>query len=620
MTAGKSSRRRSGKWVRRTIQAGLIAGLVLDTAQLRRRLAGLRTLPDRPEPGQDRFRVLEAEDVRVDRATLAAARAHAQAEGLSTLDLVPRDLPVAQALDLLRAVDPTTYRTDRQAPGRGALHATLADDGVLRAAGIPTDNGHPSAPELAEAIAQLKLHAPGGTDLIVAPRLTSAPDVVAKDPEVLASMHGENTMGALLPQIAWLSTLAASTLINPAWALAAIGAWSAQPMIVFYGSKNMRPADLLSYSATRAVKEPKRLFAAIATAQSRTVERVDPVEERRASYQAELSKGTERFFGERRTDCPWCSSTRLETRLRTRDLLQRKPGTFVLDRCQDCGHVFQNPRLSPAGLDFYYRDFYDGLGEKKLDSLFKARGVMYRPRAESMKRFAQPESWLDVGTGHGHFCNAAREVWPQTTFDGLDITDGIKLAEHRGWIDRGYRGSFVELAPSMAANYDVVSMFHYMEHSLDPKLELEAAHTALRSGGHLLIEVPDPEARWADLLGKWWMPWLQPQHLHFVSIGNLRRQLEKMGFTVVLEQRAEAHEPIDLLSAAWTRLSNLAASGEDLPWYPAKPEPARKAIRAATLAVGSPFLLAASLADGALRPFAARLGLTNAYRVIARKS
>ena len=33
---------------------------------------------------------------------------------------------------------------------------------------------------------------------------------------------------------------------------------------------------------------------------------------------------------------------------------------FTLEQCGDCGHVFQNPRLTPEGLEFYYRDFYDG--------------------------------------------------------------------------------------------------------------------------------------------------------------------------------------------------------------------------------------------------------------------
>ncbi|MGH3910777.1 MAG: class I SAM-dependent methyltransferase [Pseudonocardiaceae bacterium] len=622
-----------GTWARRAVQAGLLAGLVLDTVQLRRWLAALRPLPERPEPATSPERaesptlsaslehllVVAAENVRIDPATLAAARAHARAEGLSALDLVPADLPVAQAFDLLHGMDPGTYRNDRQAPGRGALHATLVDDGLLRAVGSTPQRPTRTAPELAETIAQLKLHAPAGLDLALAPHLTSDDTVLTKDAEAVAALHGPNTTAVLLPQLAWLGTLAASCLFGRRWALAALGAWSVQPLAVFAGSPSLRPADLWSYSATRVVAEPRRITSALGAARTRQAGLPDPVEQRRPSYQAELAQGVERFFEPRRTDCPWCSSNRLTVALRTRDLLQHKPGSFTLNRCGDCGHVFQNPRLSPAGLDFYYRDFYDGLGEQALDRTFRMRKGLYLQWAATLQGVAQPTSWLDVGTGHGHFCNAAREVWPQTSFDGLDISEGIKLAEHRGWIERGYRGSFVDLSQSMTGRYDVVSMFHYLEHSREPQQELEAARTALRAGGHLLIEVPDPESTWGRWLGKWWLPWLQPQHLNFVPAGNLRRRLEQLGFTVVLEQHAQAHDPADLVWAMLTRLNDLTTSGEDLPWRQTKPRRSQPLVRTATFAAGVPALLAARAADRLLAPLAPRLRCTNAYRMLARK-
>lgn len=340
----------------------------------------------------------------------------------------------------------------------------------------------------------------------------------------------------------------------------------------------------------------------------------------RPAYRADLAGGTDRFFGTRNTACPWCGSARLSVRLRTTDLLQHKPGHFTLDRCADCGHVFQNPRLTPEGLDFYYRDFYDGLGEQRMSGTFGGRTAMYRDRAEAMAPHdPTPKNWLDVGTGHGHFCEAARAVLPGTTFDGLDFTDGVELAAREGRVAHAYRGAFPELAPELAARYDVVSMFHYLEHSTDPHRELRAAHEVVRPGGHLLIEVPDPESRYARLLGRWWLPWLQPQHLHFAPVANLRQRLTALGFTVVAEQHAEPHDPVDLLAAVWLALDH-AAPREDAPWLPEPPGALRRAARTALLLAGIPALLTATLLDRfAIRPLAEPLGLSNAYRLVARR-
>ncbi|MGY5053117.1 class I SAM-dependent methyltransferase [Streptomyces sp. 900105755] len=344
------------------------------------------------------------------------------------------------------------------------------------------------------------------------------------------------------------------------------------------------------------------------------------VEALRSAYQRDLAEGTDRFFEPRRTTCPWCASDRLTTRLRTTDLLQHKPGAFVLDRCQECGHTFQNPRLNETGLEFYYRDFYDGLGEQKMSGTFGGRTKMYQGRARSLvPHDATPKNWLDVGTGHGHFCEAAREVLPGTAFDGLDFTDGVELAAREGRVEHAYRGAFPDLAPELAARYDVVSMFHYLEHSTDPDRELRAAHEAVRPGGHLLIEVPDPESRYGRLLGRWWLPWLQPQHLHFVPVANLRDRLTGLGFTVVAEEHAEAHDPVDLLAAVWLALDHTAPR-EDAPWLPTPPGAPRKALRAALLIAGIPALIAGTLLDRfAVRPLSRRLRLSNAYRIVARR-
>jgi SAM-dependent methyltransferase len=161
-------------------------------------------------------------------------------------------------------------------------------------------------------------------------------------------------------------------------------------------------------------------------------------------------------------------------------------------------------------------------------------------------------------------------------------------------------------------------MFHYLEHSTDPRAELAAALKALRPGGLLLIEVPDPECRYARLLGRWWLPWLQPQHLNLAPAANLRHRLGELGFTVLLEQHGAAHDPVDLLAACWLWLDAVAPR-EDTPWLPGPPPGRlRRALRGAVFLAGVPLLLLAALLDRLVPLLPHRARLSNAYRLLAR--
>src|SRR5690606_882109 len=129
----------------------------------------------------------------------------------------------------------------------------------------------------------------------------------------------------------------------------------------------------------------------------------------------------------------------------------------------------------------------------------------------------------------------------------------------------------------------------------DPRAELAAAAKVLQPGGFLEIEVPDPEFPLSRVLGERWLPFFQPQHQHMVTIGNLSKELEGLGFDVVRTKRFECHRAIDLTAAAWF-VVNGAAPADDLPWLP--PPPPRAGLRRLlTFALALPLLAAAGLAD-----------------------
>lgn len=309
----------------------------------------------------------------------------------------------------------------------------------------------------------------------------------------------------------------------------------------------------------------------------------------------------EPFHEPRRDDCPWCGARRLRTRVRTPDPARRTPGPFVVDECRECGHAFQNPRITAPALAA--RDTR-GRPDPSVERALGARGIRRRHRAaaRAMLPYPEPESWLDVGTGNGHFPETAREVHAYTSFDGLDATPRVQRARAAGRIEEAHQGLLTdpEITGRLRDRYDVVSMLHHLEHTPDPRAELRAALDVLRPGGHLLVEVPDPACAFATLLGTWWVAYDQPRHLHLMPLANLERELRAQGCTVVATDRTAPHIPYDLTGALCLALVR------------------RRAGSTLTRAC-APLLAAASALDVGLAPLLSRTRFSNAYRIIVRR-
>lgn len=606
----------------RWTSAVLLAALGAGTVRTRRRLRAIPVLPAvaaaGPVPRAAGWRLLTARGVEPDAVTFLAACAHAEREGLRVLDLLPADAAAERVLGLLRLADPARYREDRLGEGRGAGYAVLVAEEVLSRAGVDPGEAFPGPPELLALVRRLKEYAADATGLAIAPALNLGPTAEASGALRAAELRAQGLPpGALAAaQLCGLALLARAVVRQGRWGAAAAGLYWLQPYLALGGPGSpLRPADLARATAARPLRS---LGAALRTAAAAARSRdTGPDAARAAGYRADLAAGTDRFLEPRRQDCPWCGSPRLWVQVRVPDLLQGKPGRFTLERCGDCGHVFQNPRLTPEGLEFYYRDFYDGRGGAGAGTVFGRLGASYLARAAMLLPHTEPASWLDVGTGHGHFCNAARAVWPRTRFDGLDMGDGVREAERRGWVETGYQGQFPEFASKLADQYEVVSMYHYLEHTREPLAELDAAAAVLAPGGYLAIELPDPQSRMAKLLGPAWLPWFQPQHQHLIPAGNLREALADRGFTVLAEEHGPAHQGNDFFGAVALTATRLAPD-PDRPWGPA-PTPRARALAAAVRVAALPFFGAAAALDALRTAVARRTDGGNAYRVLARK-
>lgn len=607
----------------------IVAGLVVNGLRLRARVPG--RLPasgtasatgEQPATAAD-WVWITVRGTTLGQATQRDAATYASAEKLSLVDLVPADLPATAARDLVRRVDPRAYRTSVLAVGGSAGAAMLADPALLERAGvIGVPGAELSGMERADVIAlarRLRPYAGQRAAVAVAPGRWSAGDDLAKRRARLRASGNIVGLHLALDVIPYALTVLA-LVTDWQWGLAAAVAYCLQPYLIFAGTP-LAPRGLHAAALLRPVSEPWVWARTIAGRWRSSADQRHETEIAEAAvyYQAALAAGTARFFEERRHSCPWCGSAEVGQRLRSPDLVMHKPGLFTLDQCGGCGHVFQNPRLTPEGLDFYYRDAYDGLGAGTAETVFLTAAEAYRGRARMMQRVTTPKAWLDVGAGHGHFCAIASTLLPDTVFDGLDQGAVIEDAERRGWIATAHRGMFPDLAGELAGRYDVVSMHHYLEHTREPLAELDAAAQVLPSGGYLLIELPDPQWRLGQIFGRYWMVWFQPQHQHLMPIGNLVAALERRGLQPVAIERGPVHQANDAVMAVYLFVTSLVTD-RSKPWSPRPATALTRASRALVLAAGLPFIVATLLIDRTLgRALARHWDRGNAYRVLARK-
>lgn len=335
-------------------------------------------------------------------------------------------------------------------------------------------------------------------------------------------------------------------------------------------------------------------------------------------YHRTIESGLHKLFEPPESLCPMCGSTELVREQTVQDWIQLKPGYFHMSRCRTCGHIFQNPRLNASGLEFYYGDFYTGAGETAIHQHLASMQGAYRKRARMITGFHEPRRWLDVGAGYGHFSRVARGIWRGTEFHVLDVSPSIQNAMELGWAERAFAGPFLQLVPELKGSYDVVSMFHYLEHTVDPIAELCAAAAVLDSHGFVMIEVPDPDSVGRRLMGRHWPSWLAPQHLHLIPSRNMERYLRDAGLEPVLWHRASAHQAIDATFATENYL-RYRYFNQSLPWVILDAR-ANQTGRGWIQLLAMPVRAAMRILDVLLSPLRYFPRWSNTYRVLAIKS
>jgi 2-polyprenyl-3-methyl-5-hydroxy-6-metoxy-1,4-benzoquinol methylase len=225
--------------------------------------------------------------------------------------------------------------------------------------------------------------------------------------------------------------------------------------------------------------------------------------------------------------------------------------TWGMRRCPACGRGVLDPRPVPGALGAWYGPAYFGAGERKFVGWIErfidwfrerrardaAAWVRRTPPRESAGDSragagvaAAPVRVLDIGCGSGLFLAALARR-------GFEChgTEYSADAARRAAAIPGLAVHVGELADDTYAPgaFDLVSVWHVLEHLYDPDALLRRSALWLREGGVLLLAVPSIDSWQARLFRGAWFHLDPPRHLHHFGPSSLRRALHDAGFRVV---------------------------------------------------------------------------------------
>jgi SAM-dependent methyltransferase len=219
-------------------------------------------------------------------------------------------------------------------------------------------------------------------------------------------------------------------------------------------------------------------------------------------------------------------------RVETRDFLAQPRGpalAYPLVECTHCHLVFQRDRPDERALELAYREAY-GAPQRRFGEPVEAVVRLARSaRVRLAARLLPPGGRvLDVGCGRGVFLARMRERG--FAVRGTELSQATaRNADPSIPIDVG------DLAPGRYApgSFDLISIWHVLEHLREPDTTLRAAREALVPGGHLLLAVPNLDSWQARFGGESWFHLDLPRHLFHFTPATLGGLLRETGFEVL---------------------------------------------------------------------------------------
>ena len=219
--------------------------------------------------------------------------------------------------------------------------------------------------------------------------------------------------------------------------------------------------------------------------------------------------------------CPACAE-------RDTSIVQFADPPFRLARCSRCGlRWLLDPPVGEELADFYVSGFYGTAAPRGGPLATALHGLNNAIRLRELRDVA-PGRLLDVGCGKGRFLAAARDAgWDVV---GVEFAPDLAASARLQGVEV-HAGDFLEVP--LDGDFDVITMWHVLEHLPDPAKAIARAVELLRPGGRLVVSVPNIDSLQARVGGEDWLHVDLPRHLFHFNPRSLSTLVRRAGLHVL---------------------------------------------------------------------------------------
>ena len=239
-------------------------------------------------------------------------------------------------------------------------------------------------------------------------------------------------------------------------------------------------------------------------------------------------------------NCDSCNSNNYKVVLQIQDYRDGASGNFRIVKCNFCGLLYTNPRLTRPALiktcQAYFTSSDKGQG-KLILSLRRfirrhsgLRVLWHYLMGEYLGEVLTKSRGrlLDIGCGFGEMLEDLRlrgcDVY------GLELNPlAVKICRAKGL---NVSCGTLEEIHFTDEFFDTVILWHVIEHLPSPKSTLKEVYRILKPGGQAFVYCPNADSYFYTLFGRYWHGLAIPMHFYHFTVKTIQRLIELNGFRI----------------------------------------------------------------------------------------